>query len=652
MILKNRFSLAYQFLIVFVILSFVVRLILMVLSGANVDLNIIHFVKIFAIGAYFDVVVAVYFVLLYSVFLLIVPSRWIGSLMDRVITYSMIILMLFIVLFGMIAEFPFWAEFNTRFNFIAVDYLIYTYEVLGNINQSYPLPLIIAILVSGVAGIIFYFRRQEIFKCIFAEKMRWTHRLMFAAPIWIFTLFFLKWTNNQQAEWSSNSYENELSKNGIYSFFAAYNSNELDYNTFYSRQDDSLIYPILRQELLQSNQKFIDTSVFPISRIVEGGSEKKLNIVLITIESFSADFLKRFGNQQNLCPNFDKLQQEGILFTNMYATGTRTVRGMEALTLCVPPTPGNSIVRRPDNQNIFSLASILEVKNYAKEFIYGGDGYFDNMNTFFGGQGFDIIDRDRGHLLADELHTRRIPIKDKDVSFENAWGICDEDIYNQALQSADRHSAKGELFFQFIMTCSNHRPFTFPEHKIALKQGTREAAVMYTDFALGCFLDSARRKPWFNQTVFVIVADHCASSAGKWELNIDKHHIPALILNLSDHRGIEVDKLCSQIDLMPSLLGFLKWNYRSAWYGKDISLMKKDEERALIGNYRTLGLLKDNVFSVINDRKKIIQYNWDQLSGNLTPLDSPSKHLEKLTISYFQTASNRFKNGDMKEIKN
>jgi phosphoglycerol transferase MdoB-like AlkP superfamily enzyme len=135
--------------------------------------------------------------------------------------------------------------------------------------------------------------------------------------------------------------------------------------------------------------------------------------------------------------------------------------------------------------------------------------------------------------LSDEIKTKRYAIPDNEVNFENAWGICDEDLYKQSIKYADKSTKENKPFFQFVMTTSNHKPYTFPNGKIDLPQGERDAAVKYTDYALGKFIADAKTKPWFKNTVFVIVADHCASSAGKWEINIAKHHIPAIIYNLN-----------------------------------------------------------------------------------------------------------------------
>lgn len=628
-------------------LSLVTRLILLIWSFQDVNVSLVWILKAFLTGFVFDLCVATLFLFLYTLYLLLFPKRWIGSLVDRIFTYFYMMVLLIIIYFSVMAEYPFWEEFGVRFNFIAVDYLIYTYEVVSNINESYPIALIVLVLVALIAGTITLLRKKHIFRATFSDKRPLLKRAFVAIPVLLLSVLLLNTLKNKQADSTSNLVVNELGKNGVFSFFAAFRSNELDYATFYPTLQEKKAYSILKKALLQNNQHYSSSEYDQIERITKAEKETRPNIILITIESFSADFLKEFGNEKNLTPNYDRLAGESQFFTNLYATGTRTVRGMEALTLSVPPTPGNSIVRRPSNENLFSIASIIEEKNYHPYFIYGGDGYFDNMNTFFGAQGFDIVDRDRGNPLSDKIKTNRYAIPDSHVSFENAWGICDEDLYSEALRYADKSASQKEPFFQFVMTTSNHRPYTFPKGKIDLPEGTREAAVKYTDYALGKFIEKAKTKSWFKNTVFVIVADHCASSAGKWEINIDKHHIPALIYNLPQPAQ-KIDRLMSQIDLMPTLFGYLNWSYKTSLYGKDLNETKPGEERAFIGNYRTLGVLKNNIFSQIDDRKQVKQFQVSQKDASMQELNVIDPMLVEQTISYYQTASERFKNGKMK----
>lgn len=645
---RSRFSALFSVLALYIILSFVIRIILLLWSVGDADLNLVYILRAFFTGFCYDLTIGSLFLFLYAVYLLIFPKRWIGSLFDKSFTYFYLTLIFIIIYFSLLAEIPFWDEFGVRFNFIAVDYLIYTYEVVENINQSYPLPVIGVVLIGLIVSTFVFFKKMNIFKETFSNKISIDKRSVFAVPVLAIAVILGLVMKNKQADFSNNLVMNEVGKNGAFSFVTAFKSNELDYETFYPKLPEKEAYSIVKNNLLQENQNYTSPKYDDISRLTKGEQEQKPNIILIAIESFSADFLSTFGNKDNLTPNYEKLANESIFFTNLYATGTRTVRGMEALTLSVPPTPGNSIVRRPNNQNLFSVSTIVKSKNYQPYFIYGGDGYFDNMNNFFGGQGFDIVDRNRGNPLSDEIKTKRFNIPDNEVKFENAWGICDEDLYRQSIKYADISSKANKPFFQFVMTTSNHKPYTFPAGKIDLPQGDRNAAVKYTDYALGKFIADAKSKPWFKNTVFVIVADHCASSAGKWEINIDKHHIPAIIYNLNQQPE-KIDRLTSQIDVMPTLFGYLGWNYNTSLYGKDINQTKIGDERAFIGNYRTLGMLKGNVFTQIDDRKRVKQF---AVSGNekqtLSEIKTKNQELASQTISYYQTASVRFKNGKMK----
>jgi len=646
---NGRFSTLFSVLCLYILLSFVIRIVLLIWSVKDLDLNPIPILRAFFTGFVFDLTMGSLFLALYAIYLLVFPKRWTGSLFDQCFSYFYLTLIFIIIYFSLLAEIPFWDEFGVRFNFIAVDYLIYTYEVVENINQSYPLPEIGVVLVGLIVITFVLFKKLDIFKKTFSDKSPLRHRFFFALPVLTIAVVLGWGMKNKHADFSNNMVVNELGKNGAFSFLTAFKSNELDYETFYPKLPEKEAYSMVKKDLLQENQEYRTAAYDDISRLTTGNQEQKPNIILIAIESFSADFLTEFGNKDHLTPNYGKLSKESIFFTNLYATGTRTVRGMEALTLSVPPTPGNSIVRRPDNQDLFSVSTIIKSKDYQPYFIYGGDGYFDNMNTFFGGQGFDIVDRDRGNPLSDHIKTQRFAIPDNEVKFENAWGICDEDLYNQSIKYADRNAKANKPFFQFVMTTSNHKPYTFPAGKIDLPQGDRNGAVKYTDYALGKFIADAKTKPWFKNTVFVIVADHCASSAGKWEINIDRHHIPAIIYNLPDQQPTRINRLTSQIDLMPTLFGYLGWSYTTSLYGKDINQMKIGDERAFIGNYRTLGMLREKVFTQIDDRKRVKQFI---VSGNekqtLSEIKTKDQELASQTISYYQTASVRFKNGKMK----
>lgn len=573
-------------------------------------------------------------------------------MMDKVITYTGFSIGVLILYFSFFGEFTFWDEFERRYNFIAVDYLIYTYEVVKNINESYPLPILISFMLVLVLASIFTIYKLGYFKTTFCGETTFIQKLYSSIPWVLIVVISSAFITNTQSDFSKNRYNNELAKAGIYSFFAAFRNNELPYKDFYKTIEKEQAFSYLKSVYRATGDSLLEPNENSIyRRVINRDSLQKSinpNVIFICVESLSADFMAAFGNKQSLTPNLDSLASKSILFTNLYATGTRTVRGMEAITLSLPPSPGRSIVKRSKNQGLFTIGEVFKQKGYDRNFFYGGDGYFDNMNAYFGGNGFNIVDRGRGFLLDKSITTTRTNIEDEEVTFENAWGVCDMDIYNKVLKEADKAHLTGKPFFDFVMTTSNHKPYTYPESQIDIPSGSgRNGAVKYTDYAIGEFMKKAKSKPWFTNTVFVVMSDHCASSAGRGELDIHNYNIPAFIFNLASGTSEDIHKLCSQIDVFPTLFALLNWDYNSNFFGKNVMTMQAEEERAFVGNYRKLGYLKDNKVMVLDEQAHANFYKWNPRDNSLT-----SKPVEEVflntTISYYETADDLYHNGGLK----
>lgn len=648
----SRFKLLFYFVKTFIILSTLVRLIFVLWVFKEVDISFFKIANTFLVGLLFDVGTVSFFALPYALYLLFFPQRWYGSLFDRIVTWFAYSLGLVIFLFSFFAEITFWEEFKNRFNFIAVDYLIYTFEVVKNINESYPIPWLVSGILLFTAVLLFITNRKGIFQKTFYSECTFMEKLFPTLLVFSTVLIFALFVKNKDAEQFENRYNNEIAKTGIYSFFAAFQNNELSFTDFYKTLPINEAFAEVNNEL--SNRG--DSLLFPEKELIyrnigntDSLPELKPNVIFICVESLSAKFLGSFGNTENITPTLDSLANHSLFFTNLFATGTRTVRGMEAITLSIPPTPGRSIVKRKNNQHLFTIGEVFKQKGYERNFFYGGDGYFDNMNSYFGGNGFNIVDRGRGFLLDASITTTRTNIEDEEVTFENAWGIADGDIYNKVIKVADEAHSAGKPFFDFVMTTSNHRPYTYPEGKIDIPSGSgRSGAVKYTDYAIGEFLKKAQTKEWYKNTIIIIMADHCASSAGRQELDVKNYHIPGLMLNLPNTPPQRVDKMASQIDIFPTLFSLLDWNYNTNLYGIDILKMKPEEERAFVGTYRKLGLLKkDGSIMVLGDQRVSNFYRWNRESNELILAQDNEGFLKEI-ISNYQTADYLFRNEGLK----
>ncbi len=542
----------------------------------------------------------------------------------------MLLITLMIIIFNAVSEWFFWEEFSTRYNFIAVDYLIYTNEVIGNIKESYPIYLIITILFIVVFTVLFTFRKiisRWAYLCQSIQQRTWKALLLLALAIIFYFTVQEKWHH-----FSKNEFANELAGNGIYQFGVAFQNNDLDFYKFYKTIPDSEAFKIVREQLSDSNSIFTTTDRYNIERkIISGKVEKKLNVVLISVESLSGSFMQHFGSTENITPYLDSLADKSLFFTNLYASGTRTVRGLEALTLSMPPVPGQSIIKRPDNANMFTTGSVFQSKGYVTQFIYGGYSYFDNMQAFFSGNGYEVIDRNA--------------LKPADIHYQNIWGVADEDEFTLALNTLDKNYQQQKLFFTHIMTVSNHRPFTYPDGRIDIPSNTqsRSGAVKYTDYCINKFLKEATEKPWFNNTIFVIVADHCAGSAGSVELPVTGYHIPLLIFSPKNIAPAQINELTAQIDIAPTVFGLLGFSYNSKFFGQDVINTLKDKRKAFISTYQGLGFIKADQLLIQSPVRKINQYIPDFKTGAAT-ITTTNDSLVKMATSFYQAAAWLIKN--------
>ena len=624
---NGRFGLLYWILVVFLLTAFISRTVLLGYSAHEVDLGILSLLKVYLLGLFFDLVAFSYFMIPVVLILTFLPDRF----LKKGVLYIIFFLVFFLILFNGISEYFFWEEFGVRYNFIAVDYLVYTTEVLGNINESYPIPFLVsAIFVVDIFFIYLLIKTRKL-KAIAESKSTARNRWIVGLCLLVLPVFSYFTVNYTWAEKSGNRYNNELSKNGIYSLFAAFFSNELDYETFYAKRANPDNFKELNSLLKSTNSIAKGSSPFDITRqITNTGEEKKYNVIFITVESLSGEFLEYMGSKKGkLTPNLDTLANKSLLFTNFYAVGTRTIWGLEAVALSAPPKPGQSVIKRPNNENMFSMGQIFKQKGYALKFIYGGYGYFDNMNYFFGNNGFSIIDR--SDLAKDE------------VTFTNAWGVCDQDLLNRVLKESDGSYASGKPFLNLVMTTSNHRPFTYPEGMVDIPSGkNREGAVKYCDYAIGEFVRKASQKPWFKNTLIVVMADHCAGSAGQTELPFMDYQIPLIVYNPGLIAPQKIDKLCSQIDVAPTLFGLLNWSYESKFFGKDIVKMEPSEERAFIANYQKLGYIKNDRLTILSPQEKVTYYRIDRFKGTMEVAPKDEDLLNE-AITYYQSANYVYK---------
>jgi phosphoglycerol transferase MdoB-like AlkP superfamily enzyme len=639
---------------------------LLVASAADVSWGWPTFAAL-GIGLLFDLLMAWFLTLPLGLLGAVWPASWSASRWLRLPLRAAWLFGAGLFVFWKISEILFWEEFAVRFNFIAVDYLVYTTEVVRNIQESYNLPLIIVLVLAVATGLFLVWRRLGFVRrweegAAADVSPRWRDFAVLLSPLLALLIAAYLVGRHDLRDASAarssvaerltagfrhmgglqpgfpNSYDAELAKNGEYAFLAAFCANQLEWRRFYPSLPDAV--GKLRATLLSQGGEAVSADPHDITRRIKSAVPvRKWNVIQITIESLSAEYVGCYGSPEyqpkNLTPNLDRISRESLWFARCYAGGTRTVRGMEALSLSIPPIPGQSVLRRAGCENLTTLGSVLRTRGYDTAFLYGGDGFFDNMNYFFEANGYDIVDLPRQLKLG------------KQPTFANAWGACDEDAFAWSLEEADLSYASGKPFHHFVMTTSNHRPYTWPAGKIDPELVGREGGIAYTDYAIGAFLKAAQAKPWFKDTIFVIVADHCASVAGRRELEVRKYEIPLFIWSPGNVAPRKFDTMMSQVDVAPTVLGLLGADYLSRFVGTD-ALAPTYLPRAFISNYQKVAMLRpDGLLTVLKPVRQAVQYQADLATGALTPVATPDAAAVEEAIHYYQGTDELFNHGGL-----
>jgi phosphoglycerol transferase MdoB-like AlkP superfamily enzyme len=607
------------------------RIVLWAVFGRHAGVGALSLGWILPGGALGDAIESLYLLAPFALFLWLCRDDWYRSRGMRVALLGALFLWTFGLLFIAGIEYFFFEEFDARFNLVSVDYLIYPTEVAGDISSEYPVGWILLGCAALAAASTALLGRQVLASATVPAylRQRTGPLLLIAAAVSLAAAFY----PTDRFALSSNRVANELVANGPSSFFRALRTSEIDFDAYYATQAPARNLELLARQLDRGNGRY--------TRLAEGRLDReyparadglgRLNVVLVSSESFGAEFSRLYGSQRDWTPEFDRIAQQSLWFRHVYASGTRTVRGLEALTLSIPPIPTDSILRRPGNAHLATLGGVLKELGYDVSFLYGGYGYFDNMNAFYAANGYTTLDRSD------------LP---RPPRFENIWGVADEDLFDMALAHADALAASDKPFFMQVMTTSNHKPYTFRHGLEAVgvqaAKGGRESGVRYADYAQGYFLRAAARHRWYDDTIFIIIADHGARAYGRAEIPLKTYEIPLLIYSPKHIAPRQVDGLMTQIDVAPTLMGILGLPYTAPWFGQDVLRTPEEGRIAFFSHDHDVALLRGSTMEILGLQKTTTTVSYDATSDRYTrqPEDAA---LRDLTIASYQTAYELFK---------
>lgn len=567
----------------------------------------------------------------------------------RVLFRIAVTLTCMMAVFLLISEWYFFDEFESRFNTVAIDYLLYTHEVFTNIWESYPVPAIIATCLcvgGGISRVAFRSFPPDWRGCPGMRRMVITLLWPAVALAAFFTI------RPAETGFSKQRVLNELANNGWASAIRAAWSRNLDFDAFYVSLPRAQAFHRVRVMLEEPGAVFAGPEAPPeprpdaqgmvdpaaerqwlkaarlsVTRNIAGdASRPRPNVCILLEESLGSEFLgclgrkDKKGNPHTLTPELDRLvQEEGMLFTNILADGNRTIRGFEGVFSSFPPLPGDSILARDKTERVETIARVLKRDGYQSLFLYGGRGTFDYITSYTQPNGWDG--------LVEEKHF-------ENPTHKTAWGVCDEDLYNRGIGEMRRMHATGQPFLASFMTVSNHRPYTCPPNRVPDLPGenARACVVRYADWALGDFFRKVKAEPFWRDTIFVVVADHGARVYGSQTIPLQSYRIPVIIAGpyaVPTARRVEVPGC--QLDVAPTIMGMIGRPYQSLFFGQD--LLKPgaaERSRSLMHHNRSIAIYRNGRQVVFGLNKTVEYWQGEAAAGRMERVSGENEEFLEL----------------------
>lgn len=576
-ILAKRFGLSLLYLLTIHIgalfFFFLFRFILFVSTGHqfsgniqnNIALQAIAFIK----GVWFDNVIACYVLLLPLVVLWVAgicnyTAKW---LYRSTAAYFITLYSLAFIISA--ANIPYFSYFFKTINSSIYNWFGYGATTAGMIfgETSFYFPIflgLVSILISGwgiTASSAYFYRLSIKVPNTVSSIQRISVFITGVACIGL-CLFGIRGRMGynpikvSQAYYCEDPFLNQLGVNPVFNLLTS----TLDDN----RKENRYLHLMPEQEAIEEVQKLLGrkgiTQISPIAREIKQSADTTTfrNVVLIFMESMSANLMESFGSNKSLTPFLDSLYHQSLSFSHFYSSGIHTNHGMYSTLYSFPAIMKRNAMKGSVIPVYSGLPTILKDNGYQNLFFMTHESQYDNMNAFFRTNGFD------------EIYAQENYPAEKVV---NSFGVQDDFLYQYALPILNKKATSGRPFFTVLLSISNHPPYIIPDYFKPHSDKPEDQIVEYADWSIKQFMTEAEKQPWFDNTIFVLLGDHGKLvDSPESEIPQSYNHIPLMIYG----KGIQPEiraQFGGQIDVAPTLLGLLNIGYIQNNFG--INLLKE-----------------------------------------------------------------------------
>lgn len=569
--------------LIFLVMLALQRGILLVANfGLAEQIPLADLARAFPVGLRFDLVVTC-IVAAPLVVALLLP----GGLGKRRLALLWLSLAGAVALFAGVAELEFYRQFHTRLNSIALHYLQEDPATVSRMIWN-GFPVIRYLLMWLLLSTAYIVLLQQVDR-LTAGRATAGYRAHIRIPVFFLILMLAVWggrgtlRGGPPLRWgdafhSTHLFANHLALNGTYTLAKAAmagTGNEANGKWLNAMPADSALR-MTRDMLLTPRDTLIDPEHYPLlrSHVPEVRlSRPPKNIVLIIMESFSAEFTAALGHDYGITPEFDKLAAKGLLFDRFFSSGTHTHQGMFATGTCFPNLPGYEyLMQQPEGQGQFSgLPALLKPMGFNDIYVYNGHFAWDNQEGFFRNQGMT-------HFVGRDEYVNP-------VFMDTTWGVSDQDMFTRSLQELSQLDPD-QPFFAILQTLSNHTPYALPEDlPVDRVTGFGDldqhlTAQRYSDWALGQFFARAVTAPWYHRTLFVIVGDHgFGVNRQLSDIDLLRFHVPLLLLGagIQENYGNRSHTVATQVDVVPTVVSLLGKPFVHQCWGRDLLALPADD---------------------------------------------------------------------------
>ena len=400
------------------------------------------------------------------------------------------------------------------------------------------------------------------------------------------------------------------------------------------RKENRSLHLMSEQEALTAVQRSLQreglTDISPLARKIEkSGSPNRKNVVLIFMESMSAQLMESYGSTKKLTPYLDSLYQQSLSFKNIYSSGIHTNHGIYSTLYSFPVIMKRNAMKGTVIPVYSGLPTVLKDNGYRNLFFMTHESQYDNMNAFLRTNGFD------------EIYSQENYPAGKVV---NSFGVQDDFVYQYALPILNKKAQSGTPFFTVLLSISNHPPYVIPSYFKPRSEKTEDQIVEYADWSIRKFMEEAQKQSWFDNTIFVFLADH-GKMVGNPECEMPQsyNHIPLMIYG-KDLSPTVHDGFGGQVDVAPTLLGMLNVSYLQNNFGVDLL---KEKRPAMYFTADNMIGARDGSRLFIYSPESGQQFLYGIVGDQRIPANDPAKFedLKKYCFSMLQTTEMLVKKG-------